>query len=260
MKAYPRDPVVHSQKARLDPLQPPQSHLLRRYDWIPRVCFHLFPPFSTCPWVSPGTPSTKKDICPVPLPKQPTVFRSHFAPFSRHSTWLPYLAFRRDGFRSMLRQRLPLTYPRDPSTFSAGDWRHRYVGLEGPVVPSEVRYDWIPRDTGRVGFFPSTDTYRAWRSPSAAAGLNSSSSSAGASQNARSRSAGTRHARCRRDAGAEFSEPMVFDGFRWFLLMVFDGSQESEMGEVPNSWKTLFQRTRFGDGENTHGFVAPYSV
>ena len=31
---------------------------------------------------------------------------------------------------------------RDPSAFSAGDWRHRYVGLEGPVVPSEkVRLD-----------------------------------------------------------------------------------------------------------------------
>ena len=28
-------------------------------------------------------------------------------------------------------------YPRDPSTFSEGDWRHCYVGLEGPVVPSE---------------------------------------------------------------------------------------------------------------------------
>ena len=39
---------------------------------------------------------------------------------------------------------------RDPSTFSEGDWRHCYVGLEGPVVPSEVRYDWIPRDGGRV--------------------------------------------------------------------------------------------------------------
>ena len=24
------------------------------------------------------------------------------------------------------------TFPRDPSTFSEGDWRHRYVGLEGP--------------------------------------------------------------------------------------------------------------------------------
>ena len=29
------------------------------------------------------------------------------------------------------------TNPRDPSTFSEGDWRHCYVGLEGPVVPSE---------------------------------------------------------------------------------------------------------------------------
>ena len=27
--------------------------------------------------------------------------------------------------------------PSDPSTFSEGDWRHCYVGLEGPVVPSE---------------------------------------------------------------------------------------------------------------------------
>ena len=27
--------------------------------------------------------------------------------------------------------------PRDPSTFSGGDWRHCYVGLEGPVVPSD---------------------------------------------------------------------------------------------------------------------------
>ena len=25
-----------------------------------------------------------------------------------------------------------------------GDWRHSYVGFEEPVVPSEVRYDWIP--------------------------------------------------------------------------------------------------------------------
>ena len=28
-------------------------------------------------------------------------------------------------------------FPRDPSTFSEGDWRHSYVGFEGPVVPSE---------------------------------------------------------------------------------------------------------------------------
>ena len=30
-----------------------------------------------------------------------------------------------------------LCIPRDPSTFSEGDWRHSYVGFEGPVVPSE---------------------------------------------------------------------------------------------------------------------------
>ena len=34
--------------------------------------------------------------------------------------------------------------PRDPSTFSEGDRRNCYVGLE-VQVPSEVRYDWIPR-------------------------------------------------------------------------------------------------------------------
>ena len=28
-------------------------------------------------------------------------------------------------------------YPTNPSSFSEGDWRHCYVGLEGPVVPSE---------------------------------------------------------------------------------------------------------------------------
>ena len=31
-----------------------------------------------------------------------------------------------------------------------GDWRHGdtvYIGLEDPVVPSEVRYDWIPRES-----------------------------------------------------------------------------------------------------------------
>ena len=27
--------------------------------------------------------------------------------------------------------------PNDPSTFSEGDWRRCYVGLEGPVVPTE---------------------------------------------------------------------------------------------------------------------------
>ena len=32
---------------------------------------------------------------------------------------------------------MPLLLPRDPSTFSEGDWRHSYVGFEGPVVPSE---------------------------------------------------------------------------------------------------------------------------
>ena len=36
------------------------------------------------------------------------------------------------------------TCPRDPSTFS-GDWRQSYVGLEGPVVPSE-KVGWILRD------------------------------------------------------------------------------------------------------------------
>ena len=28
-------------------------------------------------------------------------------------------------------------FPKDPSTFSEGDWRHCYVGLEGPIVPSK---------------------------------------------------------------------------------------------------------------------------
>ena len=27
-----------------------------------------------------------------------------------------------------------ITFPRDPNTFSEGDWRHCYVGVEGPIT------------------------------------------------------------------------------------------------------------------------------
>ena len=42
-----------------------------------------------------------------------------------------------------------------------GDWRHSYVGFDGPVVPSEVWYDWIPKPyqfvvTPGTGPIPST--------------------------------------------------------------------------------------------------------
>ena len=46
--------------------------------------------------------------------------------------------------KKLLGWRTPYSTPRDPVVPSQviGD-----VGLEGPVVPSEVRYDWIPRAT-----------------------------------------------------------------------------------------------------------------
>ena len=59
------------------------------------------------------------------------------------------------------------TNPRDPSAFSEGDWRHCYVGLEVPVVPSEVRYDWIPRERKHTTKTPSgpelQNTKPSWR-------------------------------------------------------------------------------------------------